>query len=55
MEPDYASPFDGDGHDTHTASIATGNHGIPVVVAGRHLENASEMASHSHKAIYKGI
>ncbi|WJX47421.1 hypothetical protein P8452_34114 [Trifolium repens] len=27
-------PFDGDGHGTNTASIAAGNHGIPVVIAG---------------------
>ncbi|KAL2907010.1 Subtilisin-like protease SBT2.3 [Bienertia sinuspersici] len=41
---DYASPSDGDGHGTHTASIASGNHGIPVVVAGHHFGNASGMA-----------
>ena len=28
----------------HTASIAAGNHGIPVVVAGHHFGNASGMA-----------
>lgn len=44
---DYASPFDGDGHGTHTASIAAGNHGIPVVVAGHHFGNASGMAPRS--------
>ncbi|CAK9167442.1 unnamed protein product [Ilex paraguariensis] len=44
---DYASPFDGDGHGTHTASTASGNHGIPVVVAGHHFGNASGMAPRS--------
>ncbi|MBA0594751.1 hypothetical protein Gorai_011644, partial [Gossypium raimondii] len=44
---DYASPFDGDGHGTHTASVAAGNHGIPVVVAGHHFGNASGMAPRS--------
>ncbi|KAG5025318.1 hypothetical protein GLYMA_08G129000v4 [Glycine max] len=52
---DYASPFDGDGHGTHTASVAAGNHGIPVVVAGQFFGNASGMAPHSHIAIYKAL
>lgn len=52
---DYASPFDGDGHGTHTASTAAGNHGIPVVVAGHHFGNASGMAPRSHIAIYKAL
>uniref|UniRef100_A0A2C9W6P0 Peptidase S8/S53 domain-containing protein n=1 Tax=Manihot esculenta TaxID=3983 RepID=A0A2C9W6P0_MANES len=46
---DYASPFDGDGHGTHTASVAAGNHGIPVIVAGHHFGNASGMAPRSHR------
>ncbi|XP_073061215.1 subtilisin-like protease SBT2.2 [Primulina eburnea] len=52
---DYASPYDGDGHGTHTAAIASGNHGIPVVVAGHHFGNASGMAPHSHIAVYKAL
>ncbi|XP_058197037.1 subtilisin-like protease SBT2.2 [Rhododendron vialii] len=52
---DYASPFDGDGHGTHTASIAGGNHGIPVVVAGHRFGNASGMAPRSHIAVYKAL
>ncbi|TKY60184.1 Subtilisin protease SBT2.5 [Spatholobus suberectus] len=52
---DYASPFDGDGHGTHTASVAAGNHGIPVVVAGQFFGNASGMAPRSHIAIYKAL
>ncbi|KAK9750006.1 hypothetical protein RND81_02G165600 [Saponaria officinalis] len=52
---DYASPFDGDGHGTHTASIASGNHGIPVVVAGQLFGNASGMAPRSHIAVYKAL
>ncbi|OIW18076.1 hypothetical protein TanjilG_08546 [Lupinus angustifolius] len=52
---DYASPFDGDGHGTHTASIAAGNHGIPVVVAGHNFGNASGMAPRSHIAVYKAL
>ncbi|KAI4299836.1 hypothetical protein L6164_033260 [Bauhinia variegata] len=52
---DYASPFDGDGHGTHTASVAAGNYGIPVLVAGHHFGNASGMAPRSHIAVYKAL
>ncbi|XP_058071651.1 subtilisin-like protease SBT2.2 isoform X2 [Magnolia sinica] len=52
---DYASPFDGDGHGTHTASIAAGNHGIPVIVSGHHFGNASGMAPRAHIAVYKSL
>lgn len=52
---DYASPYDGDGHGTHTAATAAGNHGIPVVVAGHHFGNASGMAPRSHIAVYKAL
>ncbi|VFQ83349.1 unnamed protein product [Cuscuta campestris] len=52
---DYASPFDGDGHGTHTASIAAGNHGIHVVVAGQQFGNASGMAPRAHIAVYKAL
>ncbi|PNX83943.1 subtilisin-like protease-like protein, partial [Trifolium pratense] len=52
---DYASPFDSDGHGTNTASIAAGNHGIPVVVAGYRFGNASGMAPRSHIAVYKAL
>ncbi|XP_057812179.1 subtilisin-like protease SBT2.3 [Salvia miltiorrhiza] len=52
---DYASPFDGDGHGTHTAAIAAGNHGIAVVVAGHTFGNASGMAPRSHIAVYKAL
>lgn len=31
----------------HTASVAAGNHGIPVVVSGHHFGNASGMAPRS--------
>ncbi|KAK6797127.1 hypothetical protein RDI58_004829 [Solanum bulbocastanum] len=52
---DYASPFDGDGHGTHTASVAAGNHGISVVVAGHHFGDASGMAPRAHVAVYKAL
>ncbi|CAN1328081.1 Subtilisin-like protease SBT2.2 [Linum perenne] len=52
---DYASPFDGDGHGTHTASVAAGNHGIPVIVSGHYFGNASGMAPRAHIAVYKAL
>ncbi|KAL5222661.1 hypothetical protein ABZP36_027374 [Zizania latifolia] len=52
---DHASPSDSDGHGTHTASIAAGNHGIPVVVAGHHFGDASGMAPRAHIAVYKAL
>ncbi|VAH64389.1 unnamed protein product [Triticum turgidum subsp. durum] len=52
---DLASPSDSDGHGTHTASIAAGNHGIPVIVAGHHFGNASGMAPRAHIAVYKAL
>nr|XP_027192061.1 subtilisin-like protease SBT2.2 isoform X2 [Cicer arietinum] len=52
---DCASPFDGDGHGTNIASIAAGNHGTPVVVAGHYFGNASGMAPRSHIAVYKAL
>lgn len=52
---DYASPFDGDGHGTHTASVAAGNHGMRVVVAGHHFGDASGMAPRAHVAVYKAL
>lgn len=52
---DYASPFDGDGHGTHTASIAAGNYGVPVIVTGHFFGNASGMAPRSHISIYKAL
>ncbi|KAJ0980444.1 hypothetical protein J5N97_008699 [Dioscorea zingiberensis] len=55
VSKDHASPFDGDGHGTHTASIAAGNHGIPVLVSGHQFGNASGMAPRAHIAVYKAL
>ncbi|KAL6546263.1 hypothetical protein OROMI_021984 [Orobanche minor] len=52
---EYASPLDADGHGTHTASVAAGNHGIEVLVAGNNFGNASGMAPRSHISVYKAL
>jgi subtilisin family serine protease len=52
---DYASPFDGDGHGTHTASIAAGNHGVSAVVSGHNFGSASGIAPRAHISVYKAL
>ncbi|GER40976.1 subtilase family protein [Striga asiatica] len=52
---DFPSPFDADGHGTHTAAIAAGNHAIQVEVAGNCFGNASGMAPRAHIAVYKAL
>ncbi|KAL9267825.1 Subtilisin-like protease SBT2.5-like protein [Drosera capensis] len=52
---DYASPFDADGHGSHTASTAAGNYGVPVVVNGFNYGYASGMAPGARIAAYKAL
>ncbi|KAK9697552.1 hypothetical protein RND81_08G044600 [Saponaria officinalis] len=52
---DYASPLDGDGHGSHTASIAAGNNGIPVKLHGYEFGKASGMAPRARIAVYKAL
>ncbi|GAB4857707.1 hypothetical protein Ancab_015613 [Ancistrocladus abbreviatus] len=55
---DYASPFDADGHgstSSHTASIAAGNNGVPVIVNGYNYGFASGMAPGAWIAAYKAL
>ncbi|MCO5604332.1 hypothetical protein L7F22_058497 [Adiantum nelumboides] len=52
---DLDSPFDGDGHGTHTSSIAVGNYGVPVNVSGYNYGLASGMAPQAWLAVYKVI
>ncbi|KAK4774902.1 hypothetical protein SAY86_009837 [Trapa natans] len=52
---DYASPMDGDGHGSHTASIAAGNNGIPVRMHGHEFGKASGMAPRARIAVYKAL
>ncbi|GMH28827.1 hypothetical protein Nepgr_030670 [Nepenthes gracilis] len=52
---DYASPFDADGHGSHTASTAAGNHGVPVMINGFNYGYASGMAPGAWIAAYKAL
>ncbi|OIW18698.1 hypothetical protein TanjilG_13450 [Lupinus angustifolius] len=52
---DFASPLDGDGHGSHTASIAAGNNGIPVRMRGHEFGKASGMAPRARIAVYKAL
>ncbi|KAH6556750.1 hypothetical protein KP509_1Z158500 [Ceratopteris richardii] len=52
---DIDSPLDGDGHGTHTSSIAVGNYGVPVIVSGFNYGLASGMAPKAWLAVYKVI
>ncbi|KAJ8616948.1 hypothetical protein MRB53_013134 [Persea americana] len=52
---DFASPLDGDGHGSHTASIAAGNNGIPVKLYGHEFGKASGMAPRARIAVYKAL
>ncbi|RCV34784.1 hypothetical protein SETIT_7G186000v2 [Setaria italica] len=49
----YASPYDSDGHGSHTASIAAGNFHTPVISGGYSFGYASGMAPGARLAIYK--
>ncbi|KAL2490010.1 Subtilisin-like protease SBT2.5 [Forsythia ovata] len=52
---DYASPFDADGHGSHTASTAAGNHGIPVMANNFNYGYASGMAPGAQISVYKAL
>ncbi|KAK3144095.1 hypothetical protein QOZ80_4AG0308730 [Eleusine coracana subsp. coracana] len=49
----YASPYDPDGHGSHTASIAAGNFRTPVISRGYNFGYASGIAPGASLAIYK--
>lgn len=52
---DHNSPRDTNGHGSHTAATAGGNHDVPVVVQGNELGKASGMAPMAQIAVYKGL
>ena len=52
-DAEYRSTRDGDGHGSHTASTAAGNHGVPMSIEGRSFGEGSGMAPGAKLAIYK--
>jgi subtilisin family serine protease len=50
---EYVSPRDGDGHGSHTASTAAGNHGVAASVAGTSYGDISGMAPAAKISAYK--
>lgn len=52
-ETEYRSPRDGNGHGSHTASTAAGNHGVNVRIEGQKFGKASGMAPAAKISVYK--
>ncbi|RFA17023.1 hypothetical protein B7R22_01625 [Subtercola boreus] len=50
---EYASPRDGDGHGSHTASTAGGNNAVDATIAGNSFGNISGVAPAAKIAVYK--
>ena len=52
-EGEYLSPRDGNGHGSHTASTAAGNHGVPATVGGTSWGDISGVAPAAKISAYK--
>ena len=52
---EFTSPRDYNGHGTHTASTAGGNHGVAVTAPGEVLGKVSGMAPRARIAVYKAL
>jgi subtilisin family serine protease len=52
---DFSSPRDRNGHGTHTASTAAGDHGVPAKMGTQDLGAISGMAPAARLAIYKAL
>jgi len=50
---EYVSPRDGDGHGSHTASTAAGNHGVAASIDGVSYGDISGMAPAAKVSVYK--
>ncbi|SOC56871.1 S8 family serine peptidase [Ornithinimicrobium cerasi] len=52
---DFKSPRDTNGHGSHTAGTAAGNHGVPMSIQGYDLGEGSGMAPAAQVAVYKAL
>lgn len=52
---DHDSPRDTNGHGSHTAGTAAGNHGVPMSVAGTPMGKGSGMAPAAQISVYKAL
>src|SRR6266508_1558219 len=52
---EFDSPRDFNGHGSHTASTAAGDHGVPATINGMSVGDASGMAPAARLAIYKAL
>lgn len=52
---EFRSPRDFNGHGSHTAGTAVGNHGVDAVIDGRVVGDASGMAPAARLAVYKAL
>lgn len=55
FESEYESPRDYNGHGSHTASTAAGNHAVPATINGIAVGPVSGMAPAARLAIYKAL
>src|SRR6478735_8283060 len=56
LEPfEFRSPRDYNGHGSHTASTAGGNHGVPATINGSPVGSISGMAPQARIAAYKAL
>ncbi|MER7009292.1 S8 family peptidase [Dactylosporangium sp. NPDC000555] len=52
---EFQSPRDYDGHGTHTATTAAGNHDVPATINGKPVGRVSGMAPAARIAVYKAL
>jgi len=55
IHDEYESARDADGHGSHTASTAAGNHGVEATLFGVYRGEVSGMAPRARIAVYKAI